>query len=531
MIQPQQKRLSILLSTIFVLLVCGCHIPNQMYRPGNSSIIKVPAPPQLPMPENMAWPTHPETACDENHLLDAPCIAFLEFDDFGEMWQKNPSGRSTQLTNVIRLIEKAKRQDPSGQPLILTFIHGWKHNASEGKRSGEDDPNILGVGSVLNDLHNPDQGKWKNHVVIGIYIAWRGGLISPYWPVTQQFTYWNREAAAVRVGNTTMTEALIEISDTARQKINCGPEDACSASHACGGDLQSGQQTNDQQDRSCTPLLLYVGHSFGALVLERALSQATVTRMEGEWNKAKMSPMANSEGQVPITPLADLVIFINSAAAATESKQLMDYLASSRFIYRPTSHGTDEPLFLSVTSEADLATGLLLKVGHAVPLLGYKLNGSMRQKSSEENMAYRATISYARACFDPSKEQKSSIRTDLSQSDYFMSTTAHKQQLWSHVVTSTNADQRDHAVQGCTRSSDGSDIFAICHIGQHDYSIAPAPQRCNGTPYWALQVQKEIIPDHGTIFTGRLISFLMPFIPKPQGPGEITRPLLTRPLQ
>ena len=59
----------------------------------------------------------------------------------------------------------------------------------------------------------------------------------------------------------------------------------------------------------------------------------------------------------------------------------MDYLASSHFTYRPVG-GKDQPLFLSVTSEADLATRLLLKVGHAVPLLGYKLNGSLRAKPS-----------------------------------------------------------------------------------------------------------------------------------------------------
>jgi hypothetical protein len=530
MIRTKRLRLNCSLAIALTLTMSGCHIPNRIYRPGDMSLVTVSPPPQLPMPPNTAWPPHPEAKCDEKHLLGRPCLAFMEFDDFGEAWQKNPSGRPTQLGNAIRLIEEAKKQDPSGQPLILTFIHGWKHNASEGTKSGADDPNIVGVESILNEIQDPHEGKWKGHVVIGIYIAWRGGLVSPYWPVTQQFTYWNREATAVRVGNTSMTDALIEISDTARGKSDCRLEDACHQSSACANVSKGSTQPSYQVDKSCTPLLLFVGHSFGALVLERALSQATITRMEREWNEAKTNGIPNPAGQVLITPLADLVIYINSAAAATESKQMMDYLASSRFVYRPSGEGTDEPLFLTVTSEADLATGFVLKVGHAIPLIGYKFNGSMRGNSPAATMDSGPTTSYSRACFDPS-ERKSSIRTDLSRTDYFMSTTAHKEQLWSHVVTPTPVRGEAHAIAVCTRSSNGSDTYASCQIGQHDYSIAPSPARCNGTPYWAIQVQKEIIPDHGTIFTGRLIAFLMPFIPKPEKPGESTRPALTRPLE
>lgn len=485
-------------------MICGCHIRNQIYRPASypletsRSEIKVPPPPQLPVSKASAWPPHPEAPCDRRELVGRPCLAFLEFDDFGEPWQRNPSGRPSQLQRILSLISDAKKQDPKGSPLIVTFLHGWKHNASEGKESGGDDPNIIGFATVLNQL----QLLRPQGVVIGVYFGWRGGLISPYWPVSQQLTYWNREATAIRVGNTSLTDALIEISDAARRDVS--PECA-----------------------SCGPVLVYVGHSFGALALERALSQATVTRMEREWEAVAVAgKTANPAGSVKIQPLANLVIYVNSAAAATESKQLMDYLGSTKYVYQPIAD-QDEPLFLSVTSEADLATGLALKIGHALPLLGYKWNGSMRAKTSASPAKSGPSSDYARACFDPSNAgAKDSLRFDLSQSDYYMSTTAHLQPLWSHEVKVRPASGAEGS-PSCFKNQGTDGPYMTCHIGNFNYDVEPVPGRCNGTPYWVIQVPKEIIPDHNTIFTQRLISFLMPFI---QSTVE-KRPQLSRPIE
>jgi hypothetical protein len=493
-----------ILWSLMLLAVTGCHIKNQIYRPvadapeSDRSEISVPPPPNLPMHGEEGWPSHPEHPCDLKSLVKAPCLAFMEFDDFGEVWQKNPSGRPSQLQHIIRLIRAAKEQDPQGKPLIVTFLHGWKHNASAGKKSGEDDSNIIGFATVLNRLHR----MYPERVVLGVYFAWRGGLISANWPVSQQFTYWNREATAIRVGNTSLTEALIEISDTARENV-------------------------DPKCAKCGPVLVYVGHSFGALALERALSQATVTRMEREWEEVNSDP---SNSQNPnIEPLANLVIYVNSAAAATESKQLMDYLASSHYVYRPSSE-RDEPLFLSVTSEADIATGLFLKVGHAVPLLRFDIDGSMRGKATAGN-SIGPTSAYAHACFNPTpasgaNDTQSTLRFDLSESDYYMSTTAHLPQLWSHQMTLQPA-QSGQSDPSCTTSDSPTGAYMTCHIADHEYAVGPVQGRCNGTPYWVIQVPKELIPDHTTIFTERLIAFLLPFITS----TTENRPQLSRPLE
>lgn len=496
------QRLFCFLVIAAAMIFCGCHVPNRMYRPGNSSVIQVPEPPALPA--RTPWPPHPEPQCDHTDLRQRPCLAFIEFDDFGETWEKSGSGRPAQLQAALRLINEAKDQDPQHQPLVLTFIHGWKHNASAGNKSGEDDLDIAGLESVLNQLHDREYAADKDHpqrVVIGIYIAWRGNLVSQYWPVRQNFTYWNREAGAIRVGNADLTDALIEISETARRP-NCTPAPEALA------------------QKPCTAFVLFIGHSFGALVLERALTQAMIHSLEKDWNDAHNKALASKAAVSPqpqILALADLVIYVNSAAAATESKQMMDYLASSHFTYQPgnvtdSPFGPNKPLFLSVTSESDMATGFTFKLGHGVSWIRYASSGSMRGNGTSDP----EKPAYARVCFDPLQSTKSQIKTDLTQTNFYMSTTAHMSALWSHSVTritNTSSGLQSLPDPSCTSSGTRSGTLATCHIAGNYYEIAPLPNRCNGTPYWVMQVDKDIIPDHGTIFTDRLIHFLIAFFP------------------
>jgi hypothetical protein len=577
--------LSRLFITSITLVVCACQIPNQIYRPALSdpayappfpsgvmppSVISVAEAPKLPTPKSSSWPPHPEQPCQMGNLIERPCLAFIEFDDFGEVWQRNSSGRPSQLQKTIDLIKAAKEQDPRGQPLILTFVHGWKHNAKEGKTAADEDSNVVALQSVLNELHDND---YSGHVVIGIYIAWRGGNISPYWPVAQQFTLYDRGAAAHRVGNTSLTEALIEISDTAKATGDCEPRDSCSQSPQCTAGAAANSAGSGQQNFGpCRPFLLFVGHSFGALVLERALLQETIARMEAEYNNAtalraqqrnlapaaqsasaspgepvsqslssEPSPVApssgNSELPIPISPIADLVIYVNSAAAALESKQLLDYLAFSGFTYRPdkiaTTGGppasTDQPLFLSITSEADLATAVLFKIGFAPPLLYQKLNGSIRSNTPSNRQQ-----PYTRACFDPTVDPSFSthrILNDVPQSSYYWTTTPHLSANWSHVVTQAEIGPGQSPADPpyCIPGPGGNGTYTTCHIGSYIYTVNSAPGRCNGTPYWVIQVQKELIPDHDTIFTGRLIAFLKAFIPTKETMELNARPMLTLP--
>jgi hypothetical protein len=236
-----------LLPSLFLLLLTGCYVPNKSYRLNEQSLVQVPLLQNLPASKpQLDGPT-----CTAQSLTVRPCIAFLEFDDMGERWSQESQpvspgediDNTSQLSNAIKIIRAAVRQDPHA--LIITFTHGWKHNSKPG------DTNIEGFKQVLNDLHD---NRYRNHIVVGIYISWRGELVSPYMPVHRNFTYFNREAAAARIPGASLTDALIRIAATAH---SVKPKNA-------------GER----------PLVVFVGHSFGGLVMERALTQATIHQVD-----------------------------------------------------------------------------------------------------------------------------------------------------------------------------------------------------------------------------------------------------------
>ena len=456
----------------------GCYVPNKLYREPEHSLIQVPPPPpSLPISEQQ--PDGPP--CTAQSLKLRPCLAFVEFDDMGEKWsqESQPVGagvtidNTSQLSNAIKIIRSAVQQDPNA--LIVTFTHGWKHNAAV------DDANIQGFKQVLDDFHD---NRYKNHVVVGVYLSWRGDLISKYSPVRRTFSYFNREAAATRIPGASFTDALIRIAN---------------AAHSVHG------ATAEQR-----PLVVFVGHSFGGLALERALTQATVHEVDA----------GLAAGETPqFQQLADLVIFVNSAGAATEAKQTLDLFAANHLIYNADGH-PDMPLFISVSSSSDLATKLAMPIGHGLPFLEYKARGGLRDKDPL-------------ACFDPHSSDPADAQSNFlipapSQGAFFMSTAAHMEILQSHeVVEETDPVKRK---QCDVHNYPGEHVLFTYALPESArcFRVREKPHRCNGTPYWIMEIDPSIVPDHGTIFTDRFIAFLSNFMPTSAELDQNVRPALMK---
>src|SRR5215475_9469120 len=96
-------------------------------------------------------------------------LGFIEVDDFGELFDRD------QLTDVRRLIREAKQDSPSKDAIVVTFIHGWKNNASD------DSGNVWGFRDELKNIADRANG----HKVVGIYIGWRGAVTNL--PVIKEF--------------------------------------------------------------------------------------------------------------------------------------------------------------------------------------------------------------------------------------------------------------------------------------------------------------------------------------------------------
>jgi hypothetical protein len=49
------------------------------------------------------------------------------------------------------------------------------------------------------------------------------------------------------------------------------------------------------------------------------------------------------------------------------------------------------------------------------------------------------------------------------------------------------------------------------------FAVAERPNRCNGSPYWLMEIDPDVVPDHSTIFTERFIQFMIDTFFKPGG--------------
>src|ERR1700722_15648637 len=290
-----------------LVALAGCHVPLQSYRINPPKYA-----PQVPTPTGDQIQSVPDDP-KAKECLDASnpiCISFVEVDDMGELWDK------VELHKTLSLIRQAndaaaaeKKITPNGEvndPIVVVFIPGWKNNASWGN------DNVTGFMGALQVIYRRNSG--KRHV-IGVYVGWRGDLIPSYLPIARQLSLYNREATAIRIPGATLSSALTQIA----------------------------MRTHENPDS----LAIFVGHSFGALLLERTLSEMTSSQLVAE-------AIANDEADIAakkdaaqdlaakqliarraVDARADLLIFVNSAASATEAKQMLDFLTNSHTRYQP----------------------------------------------------------------------------------------------------------------------------------------------------------------------------------------------------
>jgi len=499
------KTMTLLAATLLPCLT-GCHVALQPYRLQHPAI---DVPPPSVSPSQTASTNLPAKDCVDTK--SPICLAFIEVDDMGELFDKS------ELDTALRLIRQAndlaKTEPGQSDPIVLTFIHGWKNNASL------ENDNVKGFQAALQEVYARFKG---THRVLGIYIGWRGNLIHSYFPVAQQFSYFNREATAIRIPGAMLSSALTQIATRTHENPKA--------------------------------LAIFIGHSFGGLLLERTLSETTASQIAEatiytDEAQAAQDTKEDSDktlaAKLAVDSRADLVIYINPAGAATEARQMLDFLTFNRYTYHPlrdsqsatqTEDDPERPLFVSLTSTADLATKVALPIGHGLPYLGFKSNGSFRELSEQPNKKYDL------ACFDPhnAQHQTWALTTKdqgaVSQGSYYLSSAPHMQILQSHVMLkSVGANQMRVSSTGQTITIQDPDAIAKCDRvlfnkqnlnvvstfrladTQACFAIQVRPNRCNGTPYWLMEIDPDVVPDHSTIFTQRFISFIIDTFFAPNG--------------
>jgi hypothetical protein len=404
---PQCRWFSFCLAAL--LLLTGC-VPNKIYRPGAAAIEEAPV---------VVGATPP------SHFK----LGMIEFDDMGESWEKCTSLTEVdncQLTRTLDLIRKEKQK--SGEVVVVVFIHGWKNNASPGN---EEKKNLRDFKILMERLaageparnarmaQAASQTAVKPRSYIGVYMAWRGQAIAG----DIFSTFWNRRDAAQRVGSSDFAEALYRIMAATKE--------------------------NSPNSR-----IVVVGHSFGARVLETALTNTFVSLL---------IPQPNGAGQVlpPQLPSpADLILYVNPATDSFRTKQMVELMKRTTFSVMRGGERFNGPLFLSVTSTGDTATGTAFPLGQG----------------------FSATQKAFRPGYDNAPPQIPSQKT------FFSQTPGHIPFLFSHVV---------HPVTGSCVSQ--PELLRFTTKGQC-FEMTPVPQRWNDSPFWVMTVPPAIIRDHVDIF-------------------------------
>jgi hypothetical protein len=399
------------------LLIDGC-VSNRIYRPGGAAVQTAPIVDGAVTPSNFK-------------------LGIIEFDDMGESWEKCTSltdPNNCQLSRVLNLIREGKK---SGDVVVVVFTHGWKNNAS---RENEEKKNLHEFKLLMDALSrgepamaarmqqsNPGLAAPKHpRTYIGVYLGWRGQSI----PGDLLLSFWNRRDAALRVGSSDYAEAIYRLMAVTKE--------------------------NSQNSR-----IVIVGHSFGARVLEAAITNTFVSLLV---------PAPATGGPVPVSRQispADLIMYVNSANDSFRTKQLIELMKRTDF---QVSRGSvpPGPLFLSVTSTGDEATKLAFPLG---------------QQISAASKDFR-------------HDYEPGISGSPSQKTFFTHTPGHVPFLFSHVVQSVSAP--------CMSQEN----FRFMAAGSC-YEMTPVQNRWNDSPFWVVTVPPAIIRDHNDIFNPSFVTMII----------------------
>ncbi len=245
----------------------------------------------------------PNEACRESYYQEYPGydVAFAEFSERGNTFNNQ------WIENVLsRIRSHASKQGV----IVITFIHGWKHNAKE------TDLNLIDFKKSLAAVANRSSALLGRRLV-GVYIGWRGASLEI--PLIKNLTFWDRKAVAEEVGSGGVSKFLLELD-----KI----------------DQQMPQN-----------VLVIAGHSFGGAIVVRAVSEILAERA--------ISRPGDDLGMT----IGDAVIVLNPAIEANRVLNLVEAALGQRY---PANQG---PLFISISSDADTATHKSFPIGQTLGLL------------------------------------------------------------------------------------------------------------------------------------------------------------------
>lgn len=245
-------------------------------------------------------------------------LSFVEYDDQGQL--RDPEQKNAVINQYYKL---AAFDDV----LVITFVHGWHHNAGPGDSNIKDFREKVLKRIAADEFSAAERAGRPARKVLGVYVGWRGESIEM--PGVNVLTFWDRKNTAHKVGQLGVTEFLLKLEELVNTKKKIG---------------------EDQKPNNSSKMVV-VGHSFGGAVVFSSLQKILMERFIDSREDKNFASDAKGFG--------DLVVLVNPAFEAIRFASLFDLSQEGCRKY----FDTQLPKLAILTSEADWATGLAFPIG------------------------------------------------------------------------------------------------------------------------------------------------------------------------
>jgi hypothetical protein len=246
-----------------VMFLIGC-TPKKAYHLAD-------APPPLPLTPTLDW-SDPKGVHDKNFFTH-PSVAVIEFDEAGKLWPcgGDKSKPYCEVNRALDYIRDARRVSGAKNVTVLTYVHGWHHDASsesDNFRNFQTLIHCLNWGDPAND-NRDEKGTYEpvictgmrpsqDTLYVGVYIGWRGESVSRKLNFITYLSVLNRHAAAARVaaneGDDGFEKTVLQLSEAA--KAGNHPARFILLGHSFGGLIANRTATQIFEKRLAFPLEL-----------------------------------------------------------------------------------------------------------------------------------------------------------------------------------------------------------------------------------------------------------------------------------
>ncbi len=399
----------------------------------------------------------PKTDCTTNTIVNIKnpadpdadySLAFIEFDDQGQLYDRK---------QLAYLTDDFSARATHDNLLIVTFVHGWQHNAQP------DDIYLIKFHKILARLSKLEaqaarKNKRKKRQIAGVYLGWRGRSLDI--PLLNTTTFWERKNTAHKIGRGGVAEVFSKLEEIRNIRNS----------------IDKSEVENNSTASIDKTRLVILGHSFGGAIVYTALSQIFMERFVQTKGPVGVSSDAIGFG--------DLVVLLNPAFEATRFLNL-SLMANERGTY----FDSQLPILAAMTSEADWATKYAFWFGRVVSTLfdnyrsiSYINQVTKEEKTIHEGVADRSAIGH----FTP------------IQTHYLRAKPKHQNELGMVVF--------QRVQKGWATDQPGEDIEFKHSILHRNKESVPH------NPYLIIQVDKKIIPNHSDVLNDAVEDFLVNFI-------------------